>query len=145
MRIYFDMCSLQRPLDDPTQLRIAMEAEAMKGFLALQNAGRIIVVTSEAHVFEAAADPDSFRRDYSDVIIGSSEFVKISPAVTSRSEQFVIDGVHAMDALHLACAVAAAVDYSCTCDDRLLKRARKIELSPTRVVSPLELMTELNQ
>ena len=29
MKIYLDMCSLQRPLDTKTQLRIAVEAEAV--------------------------------------------------------------------------------------------------------------------
>ena len=29
MLLYLDLCSLQRPLDDKTQLRIALEAEAV--------------------------------------------------------------------------------------------------------------------
>jgi hypothetical protein len=29
MKIYLDMCSIQRPLDTKTQLRIAVEAEAI--------------------------------------------------------------------------------------------------------------------
>ena len=39
MLLYLDMCSLQRPLDDKTQLRIALEAEAVLGILALCQAG----------------------------------------------------------------------------------------------------------
>jgi hypothetical protein len=35
------------------------------------------------------------------------------------------------------------MDDFCTCDDRLLKRARAIHTGPPRVVSPLELMTEI--
>jgi len=33
MKIYFDTCSLQRPLDNRSQLRIATEAEAILGIL----------------------------------------------------------------------------------------------------------------
>jgi len=29
MKIYFDSCSLQRPLDDQSQILIALEAEAV--------------------------------------------------------------------------------------------------------------------
>ena len=34
MRIYLDTCSLQRPLDDRHQVRIALEAEAVLAILA---------------------------------------------------------------------------------------------------------------
>ena len=35
MRIYLDMCCLQRPMDDQTHLRIHIESEAILGLLAL--------------------------------------------------------------------------------------------------------------
>jgi hypothetical protein len=40
MRIYFDMCSLQRPLDTKTQIRVAVEAEAILNVIALWEAGQ---------------------------------------------------------------------------------------------------------
>ena len=33
MRIYFDTCILNRPLDNRSQLRVALEAEAILGIL----------------------------------------------------------------------------------------------------------------
>ena len=45
-----------------------------------------------------------------------------------------------LDALHLAEA-----DFFCTCDDRLLKRARAAHTGQTRVVSPLELVMEISR
>ena len=33
MKVYFDMCSLQRPLDDKSQLRVLVEAQAVLGLL----------------------------------------------------------------------------------------------------------------
>ncbi len=44
-----------------------------------------------------------------------------------------------MDALYLACAEAADVDYFCTCDDNLLRKAKQIALLRMRIVTPLEL------
>jgi len=32
-KVYLDLCSLQRPLDTKTQIRIAMEAEAVLGII----------------------------------------------------------------------------------------------------------------
>jgi hypothetical protein len=36
MKIYLDMCSVQRPLDTKTQPHIAVEAEAILGIIALK-------------------------------------------------------------------------------------------------------------
>jgi len=44
MRIYFDTCSLQRPLDDKTQLRILLESEAVLGLLALCDSEEVELV-----------------------------------------------------------------------------------------------------
>jgi len=50
-----------------------------------------------------------------------------------------------MDALHLACAEAADVDYFCTCDDNLLRKAKRIASLRTRIVTPLELAEVLER
>jgi predicted nucleic acid-binding protein len=50
-----------------------------------------------------------------------------------------------LDALHLASAEAAQVDYFCTCDDRLLKKAKTVHDLKTVVVSPIELAEELEK
>ena len=47
------------------------------------------------------------------------------------------------DALHLALAEAAGVDYFCTCDDRLLRRIRQIQGLKVKAVSPIQLIEEL--
>lgn len=64
MRIYVDMCSLQRPLDDKSQLRVLVEAQAILGVLALCESGKVDLITSEALVFENGANPDAVRRDF---------------------------------------------------------------------------------
>ena len=54
-------------------------------------------------------------------------------------------GMKPLDALHLASGVEADADFFCTCDDRLLKRARQVETGRTRGVSPLDLVTEVSE
>ena len=43
MRIYLDCCCLQRPLDDQTQPRIKVEAEAVLAILSSVQAGEVFV------------------------------------------------------------------------------------------------------
>jgi hypothetical protein len=63
MRIYFDACCLQRPLDDRSQLRVNVEAEAVLAVLRLVENGDIELVSSDALLFEIGRTPDAERRD----------------------------------------------------------------------------------
>jgi hypothetical protein len=64
MKIYLDMCSLQRPLDTKTQVRVAMEAEAILSILALCAAGYVTLLASDALVFETTQNPHPIRKQY---------------------------------------------------------------------------------
>lgn len=48
MKIYLDNCALQRPLDDKSQMRIRLEAEAVLSVLELCKAGELDLISSEA-------------------------------------------------------------------------------------------------
>jgi len=61
MRIYLDMCSIQRPMDDHAQLRVRLEAEAVLGILALCDAGEAELLDSDALRFEAERNPYRIR------------------------------------------------------------------------------------
>ncbi len=50
MKIYLDVCAIQRSLDTPSHLRIAIEAEAILGILALCERGQVEIVSSDALV-----------------------------------------------------------------------------------------------
>jgi hypothetical protein len=39
VKVYLDMCSIQRPLDSPDDVRVATEAQAVLGVLRLCEAG----------------------------------------------------------------------------------------------------------
>jgi predicted nucleic acid-binding protein len=54
-------------------------------------------------------------------------------------------GIKPLDALHLVSAMEAQADHFCTCDDRLLRRAKTMNTTQTKVVSPLELIAEATQ
>lgn len=146
MRVYLDLCAIQRPADDGRQQRVALEAQAVAGILARVEKGELELVCSTAILIEHARNPHQRRRDLTDDALSmASEIVAITPAVESRAERYRNRGLKPMDAAHLACAVEGGVDYFCTCDDRLLRGAGKLETGPTRVLGPLQLIQEIER
>ena len=144
MKVYFDMCSLQRPLDDKSQLRVLVEAQAVLGLLALCESGQCDLIASDALVFETDANPDAVRRVFvGQAIAQATQFIKTDDQLKVRAQTFVDAGIKPLDALHLASAIQAQADYFCTCDDRLLRKASNLNTMPTQVVSPLELVSEI--
>ena len=63
--------------------------------------------------------------------------------VQELATRFNEQGLRPADSLHLASAIHGQADYFCTSDDKLLRRARRMDTSRTRVVSPLELIEEI--
>lgn len=146
MRIYLDCCSLQRPFDDKSQPRIAIEAEAVLVILALCESGFLHLVSSGALLFEIGRIPDQTRKDDALAILNTitKEYIELEPEHEVLARKLEASGLKPLDALHLAFASASKVDYFCTCDDRLLKNAKRFEELNTRVVTPTQLVMELD-
>ena len=145
MKIYLDNCALQRPLDDKLQARIRLEAEAILSILEQCKAGNIDLVSSETLELEIENNPLDTRRDYGYSALESAQlYVVVNEGVERRANTFVQFGIKPFDALHLASAEEVEADYFCTCDDRFLRRAKTFGDLRTVVVTPLELVEELN-
>lgn len=54
-------------------------------------------------------------------------------------------GLMALDALHLASAEKAGADFFCTCDDQLVKKARLLAAAGVKVLSPIEIIGEVEK
>lgn len=144
MKVYLDNCCLQRPLDDKSQLRIQLEAEAMLAILGMCERELVHLVSSEVLELELEQNPDPQRKTFVEEIIGqAADFVEVDNKIAQRAKALEQAGFKGMDALHLACAEAARVDYFCSCDDRLLRKAKGTLTLQVRVVSPLELAEEI--
>ncbi|MFN2132494.1 MAG: type II toxin-antitoxin system VapC family toxin [Anaerolineae bacterium] len=144
MKVYLDTCSLQRPLDSRTQIRIILEAEAVLGLLSFVEAGQIELVSSEALLFETNRNPNLIRRQYAlEALSKASTFAVVDKQVVARARALIAESIRPLDALHLACAELAGADYLCTCDDQFLKRARTLETTRLQVISPIELIEEI--
>ncbi len=62
--IYLDTCSIQRPLDSKSQLRIALEAEAVLGIMSLVEANKVNLISSEILLFEINRNSNQIRKEY---------------------------------------------------------------------------------
>jgi predicted nucleic acid-binding protein len=146
MKVYLDMCSIQRPLDTKTQPRIAVEAEAILGVLTLCEAGQVELLTSDTLGFELERNPHPVRKEYARKVLAKARvFIPTDSQIEERARALQAEGIKPLDALHLASAVIAKAEYFCTCDDRFLRRAKAVDTGQTKVVSPLELITEVTQ
>jgi predicted nucleic acid-binding protein len=131
-------------LDDKTQLRVLVEAEAVLGVLALCESGQADLIASDALAFENDANPDAVRRDFANQALATAtQFVQTDDPLKALAQTLIDSGIKPLDALHLASAIQAQAEFFCTCDDRLLNKARSLNTAPTKVVSPLELVSEL--
>ena len=146
MKIYLDTCSLQRPLDSKTQIRIILEAEAVLGILTLCESEEVDIVSSEALLFEIERNPNVARLQYAlEALSRAQAFVVLSEQVEQRAKALHAAGIKPLDALHLASAEEAKADYLCTCDDGLVKRAKAVKGLKVKVVSPIEIIEEIEQ
>jgi predicted nucleic acid-binding protein len=136
MRIYLDCCSLQRPFDDRSQPRIAVEAEAVLAILSLCESGRLILLASDILHFEISKIPDYERKEDALVILKmAKESISLTLETESLAREFLASGIKPLDSLHLASASLAQADYFCTSDNKFFKKANAGNQPATQVVS----------
>jgi predicted nucleic acid-binding protein len=144
MRIYFDSCCLQRPLDDQTQPRIRVESEAVLALLNVVQSGGIVLLNSEALEYEMRRIPDKMRRNEVIAVLAlAEERLELTEATVALAESLEKKGVDPMDAVHLAFASVAKADYFTSCDDKLLKKAQTMEKLDCKIISVLNLISEV--
>ena len=144
MIIYLDLCCIQRPLDDSSQIRIGLEAQAVISILSFCESGQAELVVSDALEFETENNPDRVRRSFAmRVLSKAGHRVELSPTIIDEARRLTQSGLKPLYALHVAFAVGSGADYFGTCDDRLLKRLQKLNPDSPRPINPIELAGEL--
>ncbi len=146
INIYLDTCSLQRPLDSKIQVRIILEAEAVLSILGWCESATLTLVGSDALSYEIERNPNPTRREYALGIVRKAKiWAKFNASIEERARELNAKEFKPLDALHLASAEAVAVDYFCTCDDKLLRRAKSYKGLQIKVIPPLELIKEIEK
>ena len=144
MRVYLDVCCLNRPFDDQSQMRIHLESEAVLAILALPDS-EAEFLRSPAHDLESGQNPDLDRRERVQLWLDRFEIGSVDHATaTARIQELMDLGFKNFDAYHLACAEQMLAEVFATCDDRLLACAKRNESNlHVRVVGLLELAGEI--
>jgi rRNA-processing protein FCF1 len=144
MNVYFDTSCFGRPFDDPSISRNDEEGQAIITMLEMAEQNEFSLAISEAVLDEIGETPDEIRRQQlSDAAGLASNVINVSKRIRERGLELEKLGFKSLDSLHIAAAEAARVDYLCTADDRMRKRAWKSPAIKVRVVSILELLKEL--
>jgi hypothetical protein len=127
MRIYLDMCCLNRPFDDQGQDRIRLEAEAVLIVLAAVERGEHEIVSGEALELENDRNPDPTRRErVRDLLSLARVEQPVGTDEAARANSLAAMGFGAYDALHIACAEAASADVLLSTDRKLVGRAERL-------------------
>jgi predicted nucleic acid-binding protein len=112
--------------------------------LRLVENDEITLVSSDALEFEVDRTPDAQRRAAGkDILKLASQTLRLAEEVENEASTLVEARFKPLDALHLAFASWASVEYFCTCDDRLRKKALRLKSLKTTIVTPMELVLKV--
>lgn len=144
MRIYLDVCCLNRPFDDHTQDRIRLESEAVLTVLSRSQIEGWILLSSEAVDIEISKIPDEDRRQKVNFLsLTSQSYITIDKNIEKRAIKLEELGIKPFDALHIACAEKGKVDVLLTTDDNLLRKTFQNKgVLKVRVENPVKWLME---
>ncbi|MCK4224863.1 MAG: PIN domain-containing protein [candidate division Zixibacteria bacterium] len=126
MRVYLDVCCLNRPFDDQTQDRLRFESEAILTILHRCEIGKWKLVTSEVTDLEISRIPSVDRKRKVAILVSLSDHTIVIDEEIERRALFLRKkGFKPFDALHLACAEKWKVDVLLTTDDKFLRKAQR--------------------
>lgn len=136
MKIYLDNSVYNRPFDNQTQPRIWIETLSLSLILQLIGSKEVELVSSSIVAYENVQNPFPDRREWTDSCLKLAKYNQtLNEDIRKRARGLENHGLDPMDALHVACAEAAQVDYFVTCDDRISKRYKTGKM---RVLNPVQ-------
>ena len=126
--VYLDVCALGRVFDDQAHIRIRLETDAVQLIPSHLRAGTLSVVLSPVHEAEIGAIAVVTERDHLLTMLRQAGTrPPVDPGATrNRAEYLTAQGLGPADAAPLAFAEECGADFV-TCDDRLLRRCRRLE------------------
>lgn len=146
MKIYLDLCAIQRPLDTPNQIRIVLESEAVLGIITFCNIGQAELLSSEALLYEGEQSSLPVRKEHTlSVLAKAKNVLVVTEKEKSRAAEIMQVGIKPLDALHIALAESGSADYFCTCDDKLMRNIKKVQDLAVKVVNPVDLVQEIEK
>jgi len=129
-KIYLDVCALCRPYDDQSYMRINLETIAVQLIFSAIDQNMYDMVYSPVHVKEISAISNQVERfELYHLLQDTGKFINVDKVqVRKRAEKLVSTGLGVADAAHLVFAEAAEAAFI-TCDDKLCKKCRALDLA----------------
>ena len=129
-RIYLDVCTLCRPFDDQSYLRVRLETEAVNLIISKIRFGHFQLMVSPVHYREIVDITESKERMELEAIFKNlGQSIRVDSHITrNRAEQFISLGMGIADAAHVAFAEDADADFI-SCDDKLIKKCLKCDIN----------------
>lgn len=143
VKIYMDVCCLNRPFDDLSQDRVYLEAEAVMSIISHCEKDEWILVASGIIDEELSRLSDDERLEQvQSIYMVESERIRLTEQAEQRAAFFQQIGLKPFDSLHLAMAEMSGADIFLTTDDRLLRTAKKIDLK-IKAANPVSWLMEV--
>ena len=144
IKVYLDNCTYNRPFDDQTQIKIALETEAKRHIQRLIINKTIDLVYSYVNRFENDKNPHSAnKKSINEFCRNAVSYIDSthSQKVEKRAVTIIQSGLKTADAFHIACAIESECDYFITTDKPLLKYKN----SEIIICNPIELIDYLEE
>ena len=144
-RIYLDVCTLCRPFDNQSMMRIRLETDAYYLILKSIQDRTFEIIVSPVHFKEIEAIEDIYERIELTVLLnryGKKPSFQLNE-IKRRTEDLHSLNFGIADAAHVAFAETSA-DYFITCDDKLIKKIRKLNDINIEAVNPVNFCTKEN-
>ena len=142
--IYLEYSCFQRGFDDPRQIRIQLEALACEEIFAKAEKKEVRLVWSFMHEDENIVCP-FMERKLEVYRLSTLCEIKIDPnkEIYHLAKNFQEKTrLFSKDAIHLACAHYANSKFFLTCDDDIIKYAKRLELK-MKVMNPVDYIREV--
>lgn len=142
-----------RPFDDKTQSRIVQEASAFVEILKDVLAGKITCIGSDILDIEANNTIDEVKRSrLLDLLECCSEKVAIDESILDLGNKMQnYSRLTPRDSLHIVSAARALSDYLLTCDDKVVKKAKDIQIflmtygMKLQILNPVDFLGEFER
>jgi len=138
IQLYLDMNIFKRSFDDQSSLRIRLETAAIDVIFSGVSDGKYECPWSFILDYENNLNPNLDRRSTA-VLLSQKASREIEPneKIREQARKFEKINIKSRDALHLACAELIGCNYFLTCDDKLVKKSRQLNLK-VKVMGPVE-------
>ncbi len=143
MRVYLDMCCYNRPYDDQSQLKVAMETQSKLYIQMLIKERKLELIASYMLRYECSQNPFEMRRKAIFDFIQENAVGYVGgnrkKEIEAKATEIMKTGVKFKDACHVASAIYAGCEYFISTDIRLLK----YNTQEIKMVTPIEFITEM--